>query len=227
MRDTYEAKNGQVEWGEDQVVVTSGRRLRTVAMDDVTGIVYHPAALLAAGHFTIATGVDGIATPDDREFTLRVSEGKMARAFNELSSRIRERAGLSLERDGSRDGALAGPVIPLLSLSAVPGRDVVGLHGLVSGVAVMARNSAAKDGLSDRLTLVGGADQGLEGAIARAMVGAQQRMARAAQARGADHVIGVSTGLERVSDNGMAVMLTGTAVSTRGPGADISDKPDG
>ena len=97
----------------------------------------------------------------------------------------------------------------------VPGRVVESVITVVSGACVMSRNVFSDFG-SDATSIVGGALGGIEKAIETARRTALSRLEEAAEAFGADAVIGIDTSVQTVSDKAQLVMLTGTAVTLRG-----------
>ena len=104
--------------------------------------------------------------------------------------------------------------IAVVTLGEVPGRAVVAVHGLVTGHAVVSRNALSDKG-ADLKSVVGGRLAGIEPAIDRAIAEADRRIRLAATARGADTVLATQVGLASVSDKAQAVIISGTAVTTR------------
>ena len=102
----------------------------------------------------------------------------------------------------------------MVTLGEVPGTQGRGVHGLVTGHAVVSRNALSDRG-ADLKSIVGGHLGGIELGIDRAIAEADRRIRLAAAARGADTVLATRVGLESASDKAQAVIISGTAVTTQ------------
>lgn len=104
-------------------------------------------------------------------------------------------------------------VLPLLTISEVPGRVVTQSLGLVTATCVMSRGYFSDVG-SDLKSVFGGNLAGMEKAIAQAVADARSKLERSARELGADAVVGVSIDIAAVADKAEAVLAAGTAVRT-------------
>lgn len=115
-----------------------------------------------------------------------------------------------------------GDGVPLLTVSFVPGREVVAVAGLVTAQSVMSRDLFSDAG-SDLKSTIGGSLKGMERAVAAAVASARRDLAACAMSLGGDSVIGVTVSIAGVGDKAQAILLSGTAVRTVEVAAERSD----
>ena len=105
----------------------------------------------------------------------------------------------------------------LTTTPTIEGKRIRAYHGIVTGEAIISANTL-KDLLGGIQELVGGRPADYEPELRDAREKALQRIAEAAEQKGADAVVGVAVDYEAFSHGEMMLMLmvtaTGTAVST-------------
>jgi uncharacterized protein YbjQ (UPF0145 family) len=123
-------------------------------------------------------------------------------------------AALVAERDEAEGKGAPRKVRRLLlcTTPSVPGREIVNVVSIVSGQCVMSRQVFSDIG-SDTKNVFGGRLRGIEKAVERARVAAQDALESAARVLGADAVVGIDTSVQTVTDKAQLVLMVGTAVT--------------
>ena len=102
----------------------------------------------------------------------------------------------------------------LLTIEYVPGREIEAL-GLVKGTVVQSKNFG-KDFMAGMKTIVGGEIRGYTEMLIEARQIATKRMVDAAEALGADAVVGLRYASASVMQGAAEVIAYGTAVKFKG-----------
>ncbi len=101
--------------------------------------------------------------------------------------------------------------MPCSTTPNIPGRDIIGIKGIVCGEAIMGAN-ILRDFIAGITDIVGGRSGVYESKFREGRAIALQEMKREAESLGADAIIGIDIDYETVGNTMLMICASGTAV---------------